>query len=99
MSELIVIILKISIILVINLIVFIYSALSADLITNVAGFLIFMVDLLPFIILLTQFKLMLYEEGLQNYIFFKIFVLYSFYINIFIIFFLFIELIYLFLIA
>jgi len=90
------ILLQILIILAIYILLFTYSAISADMITTCISFMIFLILLLPFIVLLEKLKILLYISNVRYEILLNMLIFYSTVIIIFIGFFLFIQLIYLF---
>lgn len=91
------ILLQILVILAIYILLFTYSAISADMITTCISFMIFLILLLPFIVLLEKLKILLYINNVRYEILVNMLIFYSTVIIIFIGFFLFIQLIYLFL--
>ena len=91
------ILLQILIILAIYILLFTYSAISADMMTTCISFMIFLILLLPFIVLLEKLKILLHISNVRYEILFNMLIFYSTVIIIFIGFFLFIQLIYLFL--
>ncbi len=86
---------EIFMILSINIILFIYSALSTDYITSFFSFLIFLILLIPFYGILNVFSSIIYSNNLENLLLFQMILYYAKLIPCFIGFFLFVELIYL----
>lgn len=82
-------------ILALNIFVFIYSAISTDMITTFISLTLFLIFLLPFYVLLEKLKLIILLKNSEDLIFYKIFSFYSTLLNLFIGFFLIVQLIYL----
>ena len=96
MFELNVLLLEISIILGINILIFIFSLISTDILVTSLSFLIFLILLIPFYILLEKLELIVFINSLESSPFYKLIFFYSWLLNIFIGIILFVELIYLF---
>lgn len=64
--------------------IFIYSAFSADMLTTLIAFLIFLILLIPFYLILEKLEILLYINNLENISFFKLIFFYSILINVFI---------------
>ncbi len=79
--------------------IFIYSALSSDMLTTLISLLIFLIILAPFYLILNKFEIFVYINNLENVTFFKFLFFYSKLINVFIGIYLVIELFYLFIIS
>lgn len=95
MLEFNILLFEILLILSISIFIFIYSALSADLITSFISLLIFLILLIPFYLLLERLELIIYMNNLEHLSFFKLIFSYSTLINVFIGLFLVVESIYL----
>jgi len=96
MLELNILILEICIILSINILIFIFSLISTDVIITSLSFLIYLILIIPFYLLLEKLELITLISNLENSPFYKLIIFYSWLLNIFIGISLFIELIYLF---
>jgi len=96
MSELQILLIEIFVILSLYIFVFIYSVISADTITTLLSFLIFLILLIPFYFLLEKLDFLVYFNNLEDILIFNLIVFYSTLINLFIGLYLFIELVYLF---
>ena len=83
-------------IMIIFTIIFFYSITSADLLSTLFSFMIFLILILPFYILIEECQFLIFENDLQNVFFLNIFYNFSIFITIFIGFFLFVQLLYLF---
>jgi hypothetical protein len=75
--------------------IFIYSILSADMLTSFISLLIFLILLIPFYLILERLELVMYINNLENLYIFRLIFLYSTLINVFIGLFLVVESIYL----
>ena len=64
--------------------IFLYSAFSADILTTLIGFLIFLILLIPFYQILENLEVLVYIYNLENITFFRLIFFYSTLINIFI---------------
>lgn len=96
MNELHLVTNQILLILMIFIVVFIYSAISGDMITTTLSLFIFLILLIPFFYLSEKLSLLLSSSNdLENLMFYEMIFSYSKLINIFIGIFLFVQLIYL----
>jgi hypothetical protein len=95
MLELNILILEICIILTINILIFIFSLVSTDILITSLSFLIFLILIIPFHLLLEELELITLLSNLENSPFYKMIIFYSWALNIFIGISLFVELIYL----
>ena len=91
-----ILLLEISIILGINILIFISSLISTDLLVSSLSFLIFLILLIPFYTLIEKLESTVFVNNLEGLPFFKLLFFYSWLLNIFIGIGLFVELIYLF---
>ncbi|KKM73858.1 hypothetical protein LCGC14_1406210 [marine sediment metagenome] len=96
MLDLHILLMEILIILSIYIILFLYSVISADMITTLLSFLIFLILLMPLYLLLDRMELQIFISNLKDVPIFKIFLFYSTLVNLFIGVYLFVELVYLF---
>jgi len=96
MLELNILILEIFIILSINILIFIFSLISTDILITSLGFLIFLILIIPFHLLLEKLELITLINNLESFPFYKLIIFYSWLLNIFIGISLFVELMYLF---
>lgn len=99
MLDLHILLVEIFIILSIYIILFLYSVISADIITTLLSFFTFLTLLIPFYFLLDRIELQIGVNILKDVPIFKIFFFYSTLINLFIGIYLFVELVYLFFFA
>ncbi len=95
MLEFNILLFEILLILSISIFIFIYSAFSADTVTSFISLLIFLILLIPFYLILERLELIIYMNNLENIVFFKLIIVYSTLINVFIGLFLVVESIYL----
>jgi len=95
MLEFNILLFEILLILSISIFIFIYSAFSADTVTSFISLLIFLILLIPFYLILERLELIIYMNNLENVGFFKLIIVYSTLINVFIGLFLVVESIYL----
>ncbi len=65
------------IILSILIFIFIYSAISVEMLTSIICFLIFLILLIPFYIVVEKLKVIIYQNNIENLPFFKFFNFYS----------------------
>jgi len=96
MIELNILLLEFSVILGINILIFIFSLVSTDLLVSSLSFLIFLILLIPFYTLIEKIEATVFAYNLEGLPFFKLIFFYSWLLNIFIGIGLFVELIYLF---
>jgi hypothetical protein len=96
MLELNILLLEISIILGVNILIFIFSLVSTDLLVSSLSFLIFLILLIPFYTLIEKLESTVFANNLEGLPFFRLLFFYSWLLNIFIGIGLFVELIYLF---
>ncbi len=96
MIELNILLLEFSVILGINILIFIFSLVSTDLLVSSLSFLIFLILLLSFYTLIEKLESTVFANNLEGLLFFKLIFFYSWLLNIFIGIGLFVELIYLF---
>lgn len=76
--------------------IFIYSAISVEMLTSIIAFTIFLILLIPFYILVEKLNIIIYQNNIENLPIFKFFTFYSNLIISFIAIYLTIETIYLF---
>ena len=96
MLELNILLLEISIILGVNILIFISSLVSTDLLVSSLSFLIFLILLIPFYTLIEKLESTVFANNLEGLPFFKLLFFYSWLLNILIGICLSVELIYLF---
>ncbi len=96
MLEFNILLIEVLLILSVFIIIFIYSAISAEMLTSLISLLIFLILIIPFYILLERLEILVYTNNLENVTFFKFIFFYSTLIIIFIGSFIVIESIYLF---
>lgn len=96
MLEVNILVLEVIVFLSINVIIFLYSVVSTDLLITSLAFLLYLVLLIPFYMLMEKIKLQLAIYNIENSLFYEFLTFYSGLINTFIGISLFIELLYLF---
>jgi hypothetical protein len=99
MYEIKFILVEILLILSFNILIFTYSAVSSEIITNCLAFFLFLILQIPFYLLLTKLEVIIFTNDLANIELFRVFFFYCNIINLFIGFFLVVQLIYLFITA
>jgi hypothetical protein len=72
MSEINILLFEILLIVSVFILIFIYSALSIDLITTLISLLIFLILLIPFYKILERLEFIIYMNGLEDINFFKL---------------------------
>jgi hypothetical protein len=96
MVELNILVLEICIFLGINILIFIFSIISTDILITSLGFFFFLVLLIPFHLLIEKLELMILIQNLESSAFYKMIIFYSWLINFIVGISLLIQLIYLF---
>jgi hypothetical protein len=96
MLEINILVLEISIILSINILIFIFSLISTDILITSFGMFFFLVLLIPFYLLIENLELLIVINNIENSEFYKLIIFYSWLITSIICISLFIQLIYLF---
>lgn len=96
MLEVNILVLEIFIILGINILIFIFSIISTDILITSLGFFFFLVLIIPFHLLIEKLELITVIYSLESSAFYKLIIFYSWLINFIIGISLFIQLIYLF---
>lgn len=91
-----ILVLEICIFLGINILIFIFSIISTDILITSLGFFFFLVLLIPFHLLIEKLELMILIQNLESSAFYKMIIFYSWLINFIVGISLLIQLIYLF---